>query len=122
MDQNLFLPEEFRGRVIELAGNGGDGDHALLWVIFALLLIVLIVTLASLVLGEYRRRQAHRPDVPDDGSATDVHEAPTQVNVQPSPGGDALAILDARYAAGEVVRRDYLRIRQDIIGPNAAPS
>src|SRR5262245_61998057 len=121
MDQNLLPPDEFRGRVIDLAGDGGAGDHQLLWVIFALLLIVLVVTLASLVLGEYRGRQAHRPDVPDDGSATDVHETPPQMDV-PSSGGDALAILDARYAAGEVVRRDYLRIRQDILGPNAVPS
>src|SRR5262249_58346669 len=101
MDQNLLPPDDFRGRVIDLAGDSGAGDRQLLWVIFALLLIVLVVTLASLVLGEYRRRQAHRPDVPDDGAATDVHEAPPQMDVRPPSGGDALAILDARYAAGE---------------------
>jgi uncharacterized membrane protein len=118
---DAFPDGGFRGRVIDLAGNGGDGNHALLWAIFALLLIVLAVTVVSLVLQEHRRRQAERPDVPVDAPAADVHEASTEPNMEASPG-DALAILDARYAAGEVERRDYLRIRRDILGPSAAPS
>ena len=75
--------------------------------------------LASLLLDEHRRRQAHEAA---DASPTDLEAAATETSIEAAPGGDALAILDARYAAGEVVRRDYLRIRRDILGPNAAPS
>ena len=119
MDQNMLPPDGFRGRVIDLAGTGGDGSHPLLWVIFVLLLVLLAVTVASLLLDEHRRRQAHEAA---DASPTDLEAAATETSIEAAPGGDALAILDARYAAGEVVRRDYLRIRRDILGPNAAPS
>jgi uncharacterized membrane protein len=126
----------FRGGVIDFAGS--SGDHSLLWVIFAVLLIVLVVTLVNLFLDEYRRTQDARADGHEPPLETDAHEAPTQVvDVQPesppvdvhaepdesaSPAGNPLAILDARYAAGEVARKDYLRIRRDILGPNAATS
>jgi len=122
MDQNMLPPDEFRGRVIDLAGTGGDGSHPLLWVIVVLLLVLLAVTVASLLLDEHRRRQTHEAAVSVDASPTDLDEAATETSIEAAPGGDALAILDARYAAGEVVRRDYLRIRRDILGPNAAPS
>ena len=106
--------------MIDVAGNGSD-SHALLWAIFVLLSIVLAVTLVSLVLGEYRRRRADRAEVPVEAPAPEADDAPT-ANTETSSSGDPLAILDARYAAGEVERRDYLRIRRDILGPTAAPS
>jgi uncharacterized membrane protein len=139
LQPDTFPGDGFRGGVIDLAGNGGDGNHALLWVIFTLLLIVLVVTLVSLFLNEYRRTQEAHADGPP---PTDEHEAPTQVvdlqpespqadmqaasaqaDEQPAPaGGDALAVLDTRYAAGEVTRRGHLRIRKDILAPEAVPS
>jgi uncharacterized membrane protein len=142
LQPDTFPGDGFRGGVIDLAGNGGDGNHALLWVIFTLLLIVLVVTLVSLFLDEYRRTQEAHADGHDGSPPTDEHEAPTQVvDLQPespqaeaqaasaqadeqpaSAGGDALSVLDTRYAAGEVTRRDYLRIRKDILGPEAAAS
>jgi len=85
-----------------MAGHHGDGNHALLWVIFAVLLAVLLVALISLVLDVY-----HRSNSPV-----------AAVGAGAAPGG-ALAILDSRYASGELGRRDYLRARADIIGPGA---
>ena len=70
--------------------HGGGGDHTLLWVIFAVLLVVLLIALISLVLDEYHRSK--RPAV---------------ARRRPPPGG-ALAVLDTRYASGELTRRDYL--------------
>jgi uncharacterized membrane protein len=141
LQPDTFPGDGFGRGVIDLAGNGGDGNHALLWVIFTLLLIVLVVTLVSLFLDEYRRTQTADADGHDVPPPVDEHDAPTQVvdvqpesphvdvqaasseaDEQPAAAGDALAVLDTRYAAGEVTRRDYLRIRKDILGPEAAPS
>jgi uncharacterized membrane protein len=117
-----FPGDGFRGGVIDLAGNGDGGNHGLLWVIFTLLLIVLVVTLVSLFLDEYRRAKAAEGG--NDARPVAEHEASTQGGdvEPPAVPGDALAILDTRYAAGEVTRRDYLRIRKDIVGPETAPS
>ncbi len=87
-----------------MAGDHGDGSHTLLWVIFAVLLAVLLVALISLVLDAYHR--SNNPVPAAEAVAT--------------PGG-ALAILDSRYASGELGRRDYLRARADILGTGAAP-
>jgi uncharacterized membrane protein len=142
LQPDTFPGDSFRGGVIDLAGNGGDGNHTLLWVIFTLLLIVLVVTLVSLFLDEYRRTQEAAAEGHDGLPPTDEHQeastvvdlqpespqddpqaASVQAEEQPAPAGrDALSVLDTRYAAGEVTRRDYLRIRKDILGPEAAPS
>ena len=89
---------------MQVAEHHGGGGHTLLWVVFAILLVVLLVALISLVLDAYQRSKH-----PEQSQA--VEEAP--------PGG-ALAVLDTRYASGELTRRDYLQARKDILGPGAA--
>ena len=91
--------------MVEVAGHPGNGDHALLWVVFALVLVLLLVVLVSLVLDYY-----HRSNEPQPGE-----------NVPP-PGGAALEILDTRYAGGELTRRDYLQARKDLLGAGEAPA
>lgn len=105
MNGNGLPPDGFRGGMIQVAGQRGDGGHSLLWVIFAILLVVLLVALVSLVLDAY-----HRTKEPD--HAHDPGEAPPN---------EALAILDTRYASGELTRRDYLQARKDILGSGGAP-
>ena len=87
-----------------MAGHPGNGDHALLWVVFALVLVLLLVVLVSLVLDYYRRSNEPQPGE----------------NVPP-PGGAALEILDTRYAGGELTRRDYLQAR-GLFGAGEAPA
>ena len=89
---------------MQVAGHHSDGGHTLLWVVFAILLVVLLVALISLVLDAYKRSKA-----------------PEQLHgMEEAPAGGALAILDTRYASGELTRRDYLQARKDILGPGAA--
>ena len=80
--------------MFEHAGHHG-GPSTLAWVIFALLLALLLLSLVSMALDAYYRSQ-------------------------PPRGGHALAALDARYAAGEVPREEYLQTRRDLGGAVAA--
>jgi uncharacterized membrane protein len=91
--------------MVEVAGHPGNGDDALLWVVFALVLVLLLVVLVSLVLDYY-----HRSNEPQSAE-----------NVPPS-GGAALEILDTRYASGELTRRDYLQARKDLLGAGEGPA
>ena len=102
MDRHGFPPDGFRGEMVQIAGHHSDGSHTLLWVIFAVLLVVLLVALVTLVLDAYHRSKEPQPVA--DGV----------------PPGGALAVLDTRYASGELTRRDYLQARKDILGPGAA--
>jgi uncharacterized membrane protein len=88
--------------MIQVAGHHSDGNHALMWLIFAVLLVLLLVALISLVLDHYHRSNQPQPVV------------------EGAPPGGALAVLDTRYASGEVTREDYLRTREDLGGPAAA--
>ena len=88
-----FPREGFRGGFVEHAGHHGGG-HPLAWVIFALLLVLLLVALVSLALDMYHRSQR-------------------------VPSGGALAVLDDRYARGEITREAYLQAREDLGGPEA---
>jgi uncharacterized membrane protein len=90
--------------MIQVAGHHGDGNHALLWVVFALLLVVLLVALVSLVL-DYYHRSNEGPPAPRGG-----------------PPEGALAVLDNRYASGELKRSDYLQAREDLLGAGGAPA
>ncbi len=87
--------------MIQVAGHHADGNHTLLWVIFAVLLALLLVALISLVLDHYHRSNQPQPVV------------------EGAPPGGALAVLDTRYASGELTRKDYLQAREDIGGPAA---
>ncbi|HZO61444.1 MAG TPA: SHOCT domain-containing protein [Gaiellaceae bacterium] len=91
-----------RGAVVRHVDGGGPG--ALAWVIFALVLALLLLTIASLVLDDYRSR-AGRPSAQS----------------APGPPGStrALTVLDDRYARGEISRDDYLRARDDLRGLDA---
>ena len=80
------------GIVIERAGQH-SGPSAFAWTIFALLLVILLVALISLVLDFYYR--TNRP-------------------------GGTLAVLDERYARGEIDRATYLQARADLGGPPPA--
>jgi uncharacterized membrane protein len=72
-------------------------------VIFALVLVLLLLAIASLAIDAYYRSRASRPAAPDQPPA-----APATSQV--------LAALDARYARGEVSREDYLRTQDDLRG------
>jgi hypothetical protein len=109
MDRYGNQPFPFRGGggFVERAGDGGPSDLA--WVIFALLLVLLLLAIVSLALDAYyRSRGGQRPFfkwLPPGGSPGLV------------PGGRALAVLDMRYARGELSRKDYLRAREDLGTP-----
>jgi uncharacterized membrane protein len=91
----------FRGAVVE---HGGGGPSTLAWVIFALVLVLLLLAIASLVIDAYYRRRASQP-------------VPAQAVAAPVPAAtEALAALDARYARGEVSRDEYLQARDDLRG------
>jgi uncharacterized membrane protein len=92
----------FRGGFAEHVGRGGPSDLA--WVIFALLLVLLLLVIVSLALDAYYRSQ---------GPRTFTKWLPPQM----VPGGRALAVLDVRYARGEISRKDYLRTRDDLGAP-----
>jgi putative membrane protein len=94
-----FPPGGFRGGFVERVGHDG-GTHSLAWVIFALLLVLLLIAIVSLALDAYYRSQ------------------PGPGRVQTATG--ALALLDLRYARGEVERDAYLQSRADLSGAEAA--
>ncbi len=108
MDNRPYGPQDgFRGGFAEHVGGHG-GVQPLWWVIFALLLALLLLALVSLTLDLYYRSQGRPPLMkwlPPGG---------------PGGPGRALAVLDVRYARGELSRRDYLRARGDILGPDLA--
>ena len=106
MNGNGFPPDTFRGRVVEVGGHPGNSDHALLWVVFALVLVLLLIALVSIVLDYYHR--SNEPEAP--------------ATQPPLPAENALAILDTRYANGELKRDDYLQARGDILGTGEAPT
>jgi len=101
-----FAPEGFRGGFVEHAGRGGPSDLA--WVIFALLLVLLLLAIVSLALDAYHRSQGPRPF---------TKWLPPGIPPGMFPGGRALAVLDVRYARGEISRKDYLRARDDLGAP-----
>jgi uncharacterized membrane protein len=104
---NQSFPFRGGGGFVEHAGHHG-GPHALAWVIFALLLALLLLAIVSLAIDAYYRSQGgSRPFfkwVPAGGPGL-------------APGGRALAVLDMRYARGELSRKDYLRAREDLGTP-----
>jgi uncharacterized membrane protein len=107
MDRYGNQPFPFRGgEFVERAGHSG-GTSDLAWVIFGLLLALLLLAIVSLALDAYYRSQGPRPftKVLPPGMA---------------PGGRALAVLDVRYARGEISRKDYLRTREDLGTPPEA--
>jgi hypothetical protein len=109
MDRYGNQPFPFRGGggFVERAGNGGPSDLA--WVNFGLLLALLLLAIVSLALDAYHRSQGGPPPffkwLPPGG--------PPGL----APGGRALAVLDMRYARGELSRKDYLQAREDLGTP-----
>lgn len=100
----------FRGAVVEHAGGGGPSTLA--WVIFALVLVLLLLAIASLAIDAYHRSRASRP-------VTGTAHGPAT----PAPAtSEALAALDARYARGEIPRDEYLQARDDLRGTPEAPT
>ncbi len=101
----------FRGALVEHADRGGP--DALVWAIFALLLVLLLLAIASLAFDLYHR---HR----------DPQSAPESVGDGPppthGPSSGALTLLDDRYARGEIPRDDYLQARDDLRGVTDAPT
>jgi hypothetical protein len=109
MDRYGNQPFPFRGGggFVERAGDGGPSDLA--WVIFALLLALLLIAIASVALDAYYRLQ---------GGARPFFKWPPPGGPPGfAPGGRALAVLDMRYARGELSRKDYLRAREDLGSP-----
>src|SRR6476646_8787487 len=82
---------------VEHAGNAGGWPDGLSWVMFALLLLLFLIAVASLALALYDR--SHR-----------------SVASAPAPSG-ALGELELRYARGELGRAAYLQRRADLGGP-----
>ena len=80
--------------IIERAGGNG-ASSALEWTIFAVVLVLLLIALVSLVLDFYYRSN--------------------------TPSG-TLAVLDERYARGEITRDAYLLARADLGGTPPPPA
>lgn len=78
------------GMFVERVDHHG-GPSAFAWTIFALLLVLLLIALVSLVLDFYYRSKSDAP-------------------------GGTLAVLDERYARGEITREAYLQARVDLGG------
>jgi uncharacterized membrane protein len=85
-----YGPQPFPPGFVEHVGHHG-GPSNLAWVIFALLLALLLLSLVSLALDAYYRSQA---------------------------SSGAVAVLDQRYARGEITRDEYGQARTDL---GAAP-
>ena len=109
MDRYGNQPFPFRGGggFVERAGSGGPSDLA--WVIFGLLLALLLLAIVSLALDAYYRSQGGPPPF--------IKWLPPGGPPGLAPGGRALAVLDMRYARGEVSRKDYLQAREDLGTP-----
>ena len=97
----------FRGALVHVDG-GGPG--ALTWAIFALLLVLLLLAIASLAIDAYHRHRSTRS----------VDESVSDAEPGPEDSGRPLAILDDRYARGEIARDEYLRARDDLRGSTEA--
>ncbi len=101
MNRYRHGPFPFGDWVVE---HHGGGPHSFSWVIFGLLLALLLLTIVSIALDAYCRSQGPRPFTGPPPSGT-------------PRGGRALAVLDVRYARGEISRKDYLRVREDLGTP-----
>jgi putative membrane protein len=103
MDSDQFpmpYPRGAGGQMfVEHAGNAGGWPDGLSWVMFALLLLLFLIAVASLAFALYDR--SHR------GAAS-------------APSG-ALGELELRYARGELERDEYLQRRADLGGAPAPP-
>src|SRR5262249_58747547 len=99
MDRRFEIQPFPRGEVVERFGHHGSGPDSLLWVVFALLLVLLLLVIVSLALDAYFRSQ------------------PAAARLQPANG--SLAVLDHRYARGEIDRDSYLQARSDLGGEEA---
>ena len=85
---------------VEHAGNAGGWPDGLSWVMFALLLLLFLIAVASFALALYDR--SHRSLA--------------------STASGALGELELRYARGELERDEYLQRRADLGGAPAPPS
>jgi uncharacterized membrane protein len=102
---NQPFPRLGGGGFVERVG-GGPSDLA--WVIFSLLLVLLLLVIVSLAVDLYFRSQGQR---------TFTKWVPPGVATPGSfHGGRALAVLDDRYARGDIGRDDFLRTRADLGG------
>jgi uncharacterized membrane protein len=99
MDRGYGIQPFPRGEVIERFGHHGGGPDSLLWVVFALLLVLLLLVIVSLAVDAYYRSE------------------PVGARLQPATG--SLAVLDHRYARGEIDRDAYLQARSDLGGAEA---
>jgi hypothetical protein len=97
----------FRGGLVERVGDHGGWPDALAWAIFALLLTLIVLAIASLVLDAWYRSRGPRPFVKTLGPGTPPWTF---------PGGRALGLLGVRYARGEISRAEYLQARADLSG------
>jgi uncharacterized membrane protein len=96
------------GYFAEHMGRGDGWPTSLLWVIFALVLVLLLLAIVSLALDAYYRSQRPRHF---------MKRLPLGMPPGFFPGGRALAVVGMRYARGEISREDYLRAREDLGGP-----
>jgi putative membrane protein len=97
----------FRGPLVQHVE--GAGPSTLAWVIFALLLVLLVLAIVSLAVDAYHRRREARPG-----------QQPAAPFPESGDSSRALAVLDDRYARGEISRDDYLRTRDDLRGVTEA--
>jgi putative membrane protein len=96
----------FRGQLVQHVDGGGPSTLA--WAIFALVLVLLVLAIVSLAVDAYHR---HRDARAGQGVDTPPKSADSS---------RALAVLDDRYARGEISRDDYLRTRDDLRGVTEA--
>ena len=82
----------------------------LAWAIFALVLVLLLLAIASLAIDAYYRSRASRPAAAGGSAGSGPATS------------EALAALDARYARGEIPRDEYLQARDDLRGTPEAPT
>jgi uncharacterized membrane protein len=98
------------GRTFLEPGHGPGVAHPLEWAIFALVLALLLLTIANVAFAYAGRASRRGRWVPRGGRPA-------------GPPPDPLAVLSGRYARGEIGRDDFLRATDDLRGePRPAPS
>lgn len=72
--------------------------------------VLVVVSIILLIVGLVKSRQP----TPQQPSVSFATPTPQAVGWQPVEEPDALAILERRYAAGQITRSEYLRMRDDL--------